>query len=121
MHHHDIIVTNAMEYRLDGLENLNVAIETLRLVDAHFRAVSSLEKIFLEVYDDGPSDYVRSKMKSYGWTLHVNIMDTEEENWDQRFSDANYDGFNDDYDDNGDSYDDYDIDNDSDFWRRAAD
>ena len=67
--------------------------------------------IVVEVYDDGPSDDIRKKMESHGWTLS---------RADMSFGDLDYD----DYcwgGDGGDDHDDYDIDNDSDFWRRAGD
>jgi hypothetical protein len=73
--------------------------------------------IIIEVYDDGPSDDIRRKMESHGWTLS-RAKNVEEENSDWSFSDFDYDDY---YCWGGDDYDDYDIDNDSDFWRRAGD
>ena len=112
--------TNAMEHRLDNLDNHKVATEALKLVYAHFRAISSLQEIILEVYEDGPSDHIRRKMESHGWTI-TTTEDVEEDDFDRGFSDFeyDYDGYGHDSDD--DDYDEYDIDNDSDFWRRAAD
>ncbi|KAI1424928.1 hypothetical protein F5Y12DRAFT_714793 [Xylaria sp. FL1777] len=120
--------TNAMELTLDGLDNHKVATEALELIDTHFRAISPLQDIILEVYEDGPSGYIRQRMKSLGWT--VSIADYVDD-WGRSFSDYDdddysfgYGGESDDYDDDDDGggdndYDDYD--NDSDFWRRAAD
>ena len=106
-----------MELSLDALENPKVAGEALALVDTHFRAISSLQEIIVEVYEDGPGEHTRRVMKSHGWT--VNVVDYVEEDFDRSFSD-----FEDDYGcvDGGDDSDDdcYDIDEDSDFWRRAA-
>lgn len=111
--------TNAMELRLDGLDNPKIVIEALKLVDTSFRAILSLQEIIVEVYDDGPSGYIRRKMESHGWTISATEY-VEEWATDGPFSDIevdwDYDYGYDDYSDN-----DYDIDNDSDFWRRAAD
>lgn len=110
--------TNSMEVRLDDLDNNKIATEALELVDSRFRNISSIEKIIVEVFEDGPSGHIRRRMESHGWVVNQNERVEEEE----RFSDFDYD---DDYD-NGHGYssddvDDYDIDNDSDFWRRAGD
>ena len=109
--------TNAMEPRLDALDNPKVVTEALRLVNTHFRAISFLQEIIVEVYEDGPSDHIRRKRQGHGWTMSVAEY-MEEENFDRGFSDFEYDDYG--YDSNGDD-DNYDIDNDSDFWRRAAD
>jgi len=110
--------TNAMEFRLDDLDNPKIVTEALKLVDTRFRAISSLQEIIVEVYEDGPSDHIRRGMTSHGWTIST-TENVEEEDW------GSFSGFDsDDYgygDDGGDDYDDYDIDNDSDFWRRAGD
>lgn len=114
--------TNAMECQLDNLEHPNIATEALKLVDAQFRAISSLKEIVLEVYEDGPGDHLRKVMESYGWTLDRTVgYYVDDDDWARSASDIDFD--DDDYDyRGGDSdYDDYDIDNDSDFWRRAAD
>jgi len=63
--------TNAMELRLDALDNPKVVTEALKLVNTHFRGLSSLEEIIVEVYEDGPSDHIRRKMESHGWTISV--------------------------------------------------
>lgn len=110
--------TNAMELRLDALDNYKVIDKALELVNAQFRTITSLQKVIIEVYEDSPSDYVRRQMESYGWILH--IMEHVEEESDRSFSDFDYDygGYN---SSDHDDHDSYDIDNDSDFWRRAAD
>jgi hypothetical protein len=109
-----------MESRLDNLDHHSVATEALNLVSTHFRAIPSLPEIILEVYEDGPSGYLRSQMESYGWILSKHTF-VEEEQWDSRFSDFGFDDYGYDNDNNSYDDDDYDIDNDSDFWRRAAD
>ena len=109
--------TNAMELRLNALDNPKVVTEALRLVNTHFRAISFLHEIIVEVYEDGPSDHIRRKMESYGWTMSVAEY-MEEKNFDRSFSDFEYDDYR--YDSDGDDHN-YDIDSDSDFWRRGAD
>lgn len=105
-----------MEFWLDALDKLKIVTEALKLVDTHFRAISSLQEIIVEVYEDGPSDHIRRKMESHGWTISTTEY-VEEECCSMSFSDNEYgDSGYDDY--NGD---DYDIDNDSGFWRRGAD
>ncbi|KAJ9129971.1 hypothetical protein NKR23_g12395 [Pleurostoma richardsiae] len=110
--------TNAMEVRLDNLEHHRIAFEALELVDTHFRAISSVREIILEVYQDGPSDHIRGLMRSRGWTINTTEYVEEE---DSRRSFSDFDDDDDDYGYDDADYDDYDIDNDSDFWRRAAD
>ncbi|KAF5648036.1 dynamin family [Fusarium sp. NRRL 52700] len=114
--------TESMEHRLDNLDDDgSIATEALNLVDTHFRAIPSSPEIILEVYEDRPSDSLRRNMKSYGWVLSENPSE-EEEYWDRRFSDADSDDYGYGYDGyNSYNDDEYDIDNDSDFWRRAAD
>lgn len=109
--------TNAMEHRLDALDNLTVVSQAFRLLDTRFRAISSLQEIVVEVYKDGPSDYIRREMKSYGWKISATEY-VEDFVSDWSFEDDDY-RYDDDDDDDGD--DDYDVDNDSDFWRRAGD
>jgi len=112
--------TSTIELRLDALDNPKVVTEALKLVNTHFRAISSLQEIIVEVYKDGPSDHIRRKIESHGWTISITEY-VEEEDFDRSFSDFEYDDYG--YDSGGDDDDNdtYDIDNDSDFWRRAAD
>ncbi|KAK2022627.1 hypothetical protein LX32DRAFT_698534 [Colletotrichum zoysiae] len=110
--------TNSMEIRLDNLENLKVATEALALVNVHFKAILSVTEVILEVFEEGPSQHIRRIMESHGWQLHE-IEYAEEDDWNGNISDIDDD--DDDWDDYGSAGDDYDIDNDSDFWRRAAD
>jgi hypothetical protein len=44
--------TDAIEVRLDRLDHPKTAAEPLALVDARFRAISSLQEIIVEVYED---------------------------------------------------------------------
>ena len=109
-----------MELRLDALDNPKVVTEAFKLINTHFRAISSLQEIIIEVYADGPSDHIRRKMESHGWT--ISVTEYVEEDFNRSFSDFEYEkhGF-DSGDEDDDDDDSYDIDNDSDFWRRAAD
>jgi hypothetical protein len=89
------------------------------LVNTRFRAISSLQDIIVEVYEDGPSNYIRRKMEIQGWTIRTTKY-VEEWGSDRSRGDFEYDwDYDYDYSDDGD--DAYDIDNDSDFWRRAGD
>ncbi len=52
--------TNAMEQRLDALDNPKTASDALTLVDTCFRAILSLQEIFVEVYEkDDANDHIR--------------------------------------------------------------
>jgi hypothetical protein len=109
--------TNEIELELDALDCPKIVAEAVALVDAHFRAISSIREIVVEVYKDGPSSYIRKEMESHGWTV------SEKEHEEELGSDRSFADFEDDYDgyDHDISDDDYDIGNDSDFWRRAGD
>lgn len=114
--------TQAMRRRLDTLDDPKRVDEALGLVNTSFRDIASLQEIIVEVYQDSPCDDIRRKMESYGWTIDV----TENvEEWDEGHLDyMPEEGWDSDFDyDYGYShgYDEYDIDNDSDFWRRAGD
>ncbi|KAL2211079.1 hypothetical protein CC79DRAFT_1331447 [Sarocladium strictum] len=112
--------TVAMENRLDNLDNFNTATEALELVNIHFKAIPSIREIVLHVYEDGTGVQLRQRMTEYNWELSTTpyLSDEVYEYWGRDFSDDDYDN---DYGYDEAGYDDYDIDNDSDFWRRAAD
>ncbi len=63
--------TNAMALKLDALDKPHIVAEALTLVDTHFRAITSLQQIIIEVYEDGPSAALRRVMESHGWILNV--------------------------------------------------
>ncbi len=111
--------TNAMELTFNPLDNPKVITKALKLVNTHFRGLSSLQEIIVEVYKDGPSDHIRREMESHGWTISIAEY-VEEEDLGRSLSDFedNDHGYNSRGDDDDD---DYDIDDDSDFWRRAGD
>ncbi|KAF7908516.1 uncharacterized protein EAF01_004271 [Botrytis porri] len=115
----DLESTNTWLIKLDGLDNLNIVAEALALVNSRFRAIPSLQSITVNLYEEGPGDYIRGKMMNHGWTINT----TENPPSDDDGNDV-YQWLDppDDYDDDSDySVDNYDIDNDSDFWRRAGD
>ena len=57
--------TNAMEVKLDALDYPKIVAKALALVDARFRAISSLQEIIVKVYKDRPSDHIRREMKNH--------------------------------------------------------
>ncbi|KAJ5340370.1 hypothetical protein N7541_009494 [Penicillium brevicompactum] len=113
--------TYFMEIQLNSVDSPTIYGRALALVADHFRAITSLQEIVMEVHDDDLNSYIRSKMQSHGWILKV-MEPVEEEEW---VNDRIWDEIEDDYllydDEDDDNDDDYDIDNDSDIWRRAAD
>lgn len=100
----------------DNIEHMDVA---LTLVDNLFRASSSLKEVIVEMYKDEENDHVKGKMQRLGWKMRAM------EHWDAWGNNSLGDGgFDDrsienDYESLND--DEYDIDNDSDYWRRAGD
>lgn len=107
-----------MELRLDALDNPKIVTKTLKLINTHFRAISSLQEIIVDVYKDDPSGHMRRQIESHEWTIRITKY-VKEENFDRSFSDFEDDNYG--YDSGRDDDDNYDIDNDSDFWRRASD
>ncbi|KAF2441479.1 hypothetical protein P171DRAFT_487940 [Karstenula rhodostoma CBS 690.94] len=114
--------TSDMVVELDDLDCPKTVTEAFTLVDSRFRAFSALEKVIVEVYKDGASDYIRKEMEKIGWTVSETEQLVElgvefDFDWDGNLGDSDGDYSLEDY-----GYDDeYDIDNDSDFWRRAGD
>ncbi|KAJ5139053.1 uncharacterized protein N7515_003901 [Penicillium bovifimosum] len=113
--------TYEMEAKLESFDSPKLYDKALGLVAAHFRTIPSLQKVVVEVYEEGTSLDIRKKMENLGWIPEV-VKPMEKAEWDfewdmeERWSPDMLD------DDDDDDYDDdYDIDNDSDFWRRAAD
>lgn len=74
-----------MEVKLDALDHPKIVAEALALVDARFRAFSSLQEIIVEVYEDGPSNHIRREMKNHGWTISATEY-VEEPDFDRSFS-----------------------------------
>ncbi|KAL2817744.1 hypothetical protein BDW59DRAFT_175374 [Aspergillus cavernicola] len=107
--------TYTLELNLE-FNSPKIVAKALALLDARFRAITSLQEIIVEAFDEGPSDDIRREMASYGWTVKIVEVEPAEESVSDRFPD-----YFDDDDDDDDYDDDYEIDNDSDFWRRAAD
>jgi len=67
-----------LEERLENLDNPEI-VTVLKLVDTRFRAILSLRKIIVGVYDEDPSCFVRGEMKNRGWTIIVTECEKE---WD---------------------------------------
>jgi hypothetical protein len=69
--------------RLNTLDKYNVKVisEALKLVTTRFRAIPSLQKIFVEVLDgdDGRNDVIRREMASQGWMIKPAEFVEEEE------------------------------------------
>ncbi len=118
------ISTDHMTFRLGAIDSPHfseIVHEALTLVDARFRAIASLQEIVVQV--SPLSDEIRKEMTSLGWA----ITEVDRVEWS---ADPSLSGFSEGSiygDDVGDSdcfldeENDYDIDNDSDYWRRAAD
>ncbi|KAJ5948688.1 hypothetical protein N7454_001995 [Penicillium verhagenii] len=110
--------TYSIERQLDSFDSPVIRCKALALVAAQFRAITPLQDIVMEVYEEGSSSDIRKEMQSYGWILQVVKPVIEEDEWEdgrgQLWEEDDY--YPRDYDD-----DDYDIDNDSDFWRRGSD
>jgi len=97
--------TNATALKLDALDKPHIVAEALALVDTHFRAITSLQQIIVEVYEDGPSAALRRVMESHGWTLNVteqadefrficgNEDDDDDDYYNDTLRDAHYDEY----------------------------
>ncbi|KAJ1326877.1 hypothetical protein MN608_08325 [Microdochium nivale] len=113
--HFDMVTEDA----LSSLYDPAVARGILGLVDKRLRAISSLQHVIL-IIDEGPSEEFREEAEQLGWTVEIKESEHfeddwrdqdawgEEEYWHSEMSDDLYN-------------DDYDIEYDSDFWRRADD
>lgn len=108
--------TNTTVLQLDALDYPKVVTEALTLVNTRFRAISSLQSIVVEIHEDNLSNYMRTEMETQGWT--INVIEYVEE-WDSDRSSGYFENAWV-YDYNGNNVS-YDIDYDSDFWRRAGD
>ena len=90
-----------MALKLDALDYPKIVTEALELVNTRFRAISSLQDIVVEVYEDGPSYYVRRKMEGHGWTVsateYVEELGSDksfgdfEDDWDHDYDYGGYD------------------------------
>lgn len=77
--------THAMQVAIDTLDSPRAAAEMLALVDARFKAISSLKEVIVNVYDEPPSDYLRKMIHDYGWTIKVTKLEVEESGVDGLF------------------------------------
>ncbi|TEY38081.1 hypothetical protein BOTCAL_0502g00090 [Botryotinia calthae] len=67
----DLESTNTWQSKLDELDNLNIVAEALALVDSRFRAIRSLQKITVNLYEEGPGDYIEKEMINHGWIINT--------------------------------------------------
>lgn len=65
------IKLDSLGYREPVPKELALVSKELTLVDARFRAISSLQEIIalVEVYEVGPNYHTRKEMKNHGWTI----------------------------------------------------
>jgi hypothetical protein len=104
--------TNAIEVKLDALDYPKIVAKALVLVNACFRAISSLKEIIVKVYKDSLSDYIQREIKNYKWTISITEY-VEELDFNRSFNNIKDDDYC--YNNNNSSSNDYDINNDSDF------
>ncbi|KAL8847493.1 MAG: hypothetical protein Q9221_007486 [Calogaya cf. arnoldii] len=76
--------TDTIEFELDSRGDPKVVTEALDLVSSHFRAIASLQKIIVEVFEDGPNDFglndhIRKEMERHGWTINTAKRRTSDE------------------------------------------
>jgi hypothetical protein len=88
----DTVRLECADYRLDSSP---IAAEALDLLDARFKAISSLKEVIVDVHiydDEGLSDDLRKKMRDWGWTIKVTKL---EESWYSREEDeyADYESY----------------------------
>lgn len=70
-----------MEYADYKLDSSPIAADALDLLDARFKAISSLKEVIVNVhvYDyEGLSDDLRKKMRDCGWTIKVTKLEESE-------------------------------------------
>jgi hypothetical protein len=68
---------NAMEVAINMLDSPRAA-APLALVDARFKAISSLKEIIVNVYDEPLSCDLREKMRGCGWTIEATEWEESE-------------------------------------------
>ncbi|KAI0547175.1 hypothetical protein F4679DRAFT_555080 [Xylaria curta] len=103
--------TSHMEVRMIELEikeKHELEAQALQQVDDHFRAISTLQEIIIEVYEhdeeeeedeDLSTDHIRQIMKSHGWTVITTEGDEDDwEDWDEGLDDLDDDDYDYDYD-----------------------
>ena len=97
-----------------------IILARLDKTNAQFRTLPSLQKVVVEVFEDEIDEPLRQQMERYGWSVKIVEDETEVAGeWDD---DRNlWEDYEDDDRSVDEDVDDYDFDNDSDFWRRAAD
>ncbi|KAF2755604.1 hypothetical protein EJ05DRAFT_478582 [Pseudovirgaria hyperparasitica] len=116
----ELYSANTMEQLIDSAESPMIISKAIELVDYRLRAIPSLETIKIRLYEVGPT-VVRSHMQSRGWLIETH--DDDDDAWyfgnDHDINDYDYDDYS--PSNISSSAGEYDIDNDSDYWRRAGD
>ncbi|CZR68025.1 uncharacterized protein PAC_17924 [Phialocephala subalpina] len=75
---HHTFPLECADYKLDSSP---IAVEALDLLDARFKAISSLKEVIVDVYvydDKRLSDDLRKKMRDCGWTIKVTKLEQSE-------------------------------------------
>ncbi|PKY08128.1 hypothetical protein P168DRAFT_314253 [Aspergillus campestris IBT 28561] len=103
----------------DLTSSFMVVVAMLDKTAAQFRTLPSLQKVVVEVFEDEIDEALRQQMERYGWSVKVVNNEEVTGEWDDDRS--CWGDYEDDDRSLDEDVDDYDIDNDSDFWRRAAD
>lgn len=105
---------------LDKMDDPDTVRKALALVNAYLRMGQTVEEIIAEVYeaDLDSSQEIKKQMSQLGWMVREIEPVGEEEDLDDNYRWEDEQDYSDDC---ADYSDEYDIDNDSDFWRRAAD
>jgi len=71
-----------LEWKLDELGHPEVVDKALEMVDTHFRAISSLPKIIIQLWKKRAKEGIRRKMESRGWRIKTTEYVEEEAGFD---------------------------------------
>ncbi|KAM0796797.1 hypothetical protein BDR22DRAFT_811593 [Usnea florida] len=66
----DAMVT-MIEEQFEEQKEPKVVTEAFELVNTHFRAISSLQEIIIEMHEKGPSDHIQKEMEGCGWKINM--------------------------------------------------
>jgi hypothetical protein len=84
-----------MELYLDALDSSGSINRTFSLIDTRILQFPRLQRIIIEVYDDGRSSYIRTEMDRLGWVFSA-VEPIEDFDYDRHFSDFDEDDYLDD-------------------------
>jgi hypothetical protein len=93
--------TNDLGEGLRALDSPKDVCEAFKLVNARFKAFSSLQEVIVEIYEDGLSEDIRQEMKALGWTIsavtrvedHDDYLYTAGSRYDDDGYDDEFDGY----------------------------